>query len=79
MAREPTLSPVARVNDPLKASLPTSGPPLVMEYVRAGSGSPYVFVFASAVTVTALAVIAKSAGTNVIAYLLLASVPAESA
>ena len=60
-----TVSPASRDSAPLNASLPTSEPPLEIEYVRAGSASPYSFDFASAVTVIGLAVMVRSADTNV--------------
>ena len=54
MVYSPTMSPAARVSDPLRVSLLTSAPTAVVK-VSSGSASPYVLVFATAVTVMGLA------------------------
>ena len=54
MVYSPTVSPATRVSEPVSVSEPTSAPVGVVN-VSAGSLSPYVLVFATAVTVIGLA------------------------
>ena len=64
MVYSPTMSPAARVSDPASESDPTSAPVAVVN-VSDGSLSPYVFVFATAVTVIGFAVMVSLADANV--------------
>ena len=59
---EPTSSPASLVSEPVKASVPIRLPE-VIAYVSAGSLSPYVLDFASAVIVTDLVPMVKLAPT----------------
>ena len=52
------------MSDPVRESDPTS-PPMAVVKVSVGSLSPYVFVFATAVTVIGLALTVNFAGVKV--------------